>query len=276
MDYKKMIAALVLAGTTAVTAEGIVSSSIVGYQNKGFENSGYNIAGGTFLPVGKAADDLTLGDIQPNDEFLTSSIQFMTSGGANANTTFKGKSVRATYTYWTEEDEPEEGPGWYLSVDGDGEVNQNSVSIPMGTGFLVNRKGSEAEAALVYAGEVNTAPVTRELPTSGYNLVANCSPTDITLGDITPNEDFLTSSIQFMTPGGANANTTFKGKSVRATYTYWTEDDEPEEGAGWYLSVDGDGEINQNDLVTIPAGGGFLVNRKGSEPDATVTIPSAL
>lgn len=30
MDYKKMIAALVLAGTTAVTAEGIVSSSIVG------------------------------------------------------------------------------------------------------------------------------------------------------------------------------------------------------------------------------------------------------
>ena len=200
----------------------------------------------------------------------------MTSGGANANTTFKGKTVRATYTYWAAEDDPEEGAGWYLDADGDGEVNQNSVSIPMGTGFLVNRKGSEADAALVCAGEVNKAPVTRELPTSGYNLVANCSPVDITLGDITPNEDFLTSSIQFMTPGGANANTTFKGKSVRATYTYWSAEDDPEEGAGWYLDADGDGEINQNNLVVIPAGGGFLVNRKGSEPDATVTIPSAL
>ena len=98
----------------------------------------------------------------------------------------------------------------------------------------------------------------------------------MTLGDLVPNEDFVSSTIQFMTSGGANANTTFKGKTVRATYTYWTEDDEPEEGAGWYLSVDGDGEINQNELVTIPAGSGFLVSRFASEPDATVTIPSAL
>ena len=30
MDYRKMIAALAVAATTAVTAEGIVSSSIVG------------------------------------------------------------------------------------------------------------------------------------------------------------------------------------------------------------------------------------------------------
>ena len=225
MDYRKMIAALAVAATTAVTAEGIVSSSVVGYQNKGFENSGYNIAGVTFLPVGGAASAVTLGDIKPNDDFLTSSIQFMTSGGANATTTFKEKTVRATYTYWTAEDDPEQGAGWYLDADGDGEVNQNGVSIPLGTGFLVNRKGSEADAALVYAGEVNTAPVTRELPTSGYNLVANCCPADLTLGDITPNADFLTSSIQFMTPGGANANTTFKDKTVRATYTYWSAED---------------------------------------------------
>ena len=146
MDYKKMLAvSAALIGTAALAVE----SSVVGYQNKGFDNSGYNIAGVTFLPVGQNASAVTLGDITPNEDFLTSSIQFMTSGGANANTTFKGKSVRATYTYWTEDDEPEDGAGWYLSVDGDGEINQNDlVAIPAGGGFLVNRKGSEPNATV--------------------------------------------------------------------------------------------------------------------------------
>ena len=250
--------------------------SIVGYQNKGFDNSGYNIAGNTFLTIGKAADEMTLGDLVPNDEFVNSSIQFMTAGGANAKTTFKGKSVTAKYVYWTAGDDPEEGPGWYLAVDDDGEVNQNALSLPMGTGFLVSRNASETDAQLVYSGEVNAAPVTKELPSSGYNVIGNCCPTDLKIGDITPNEDFVNSSIQFMTPGGANAKTTFKGKSVTAKYTYWTAGDDPEEGPGWYLAVDDDGEINQNDLVDIPAGAGFLVSRNASEPDATVTLPSAL
>ena len=251
-------------------------SSIVGYQNKGFENSGYNIAGNTFLAIGKAADEMTLGDLVPNDEFVNSSIQFMTAGGANAKTTFKGKEVKAKYTYWREEDDPEEGEGWYLADDDDGEIRQNSVLIPMGSGFLVSRMGSESEANLVFSGEVNAEPVTPSLPNAGYNLVGNCCPADLKLGDIMPNAAFVNSSIQFMTAGGANAKTTFKGKEVKAKYTYWRADDDPEEGPGWYLADDEDGEINQNDLVTIPAGGGFLVSRMGSETTATVTIPSAL
>ena len=149
MDYKKMIAALVLAGTTAVTAEGIVSSSIVGYQNKGFDNTGYNIAGNTFLPIGKTPDQMTLGDLVPNDEFVASSIQFMTPGGANAKTTFKGKTVTAKYIYWRADEDPEEGAGWYLDADGDGEVNQNDlVTIPAGAGFLVSRNASEPDATV--------------------------------------------------------------------------------------------------------------------------------
>ena len=248
----------------------------VGYQNKGFENTGYNIAGNTFLPVGKTEAEMTLGDITPNDDFVVSTIQFMTAGGANVKTTFKGKTVTAKYIYWTADDDPEQGAGWYLDADGDGEVNQNSVSLPMGTGFLVSRLGSEADANLVFSGEVNTKPVTPSLPNAGYNLVGNCCPKDLTIGDITPNEDFVVSTIQFMTAGGANLKTTFKGKTVTAKYIYWTAEDDPEEGPGWYLDADGDGEVNQNDLVEIPAGGGFLVSRLGSEADATVTIPSAL
>ena len=199
----------------------------------------------------------------------------MTPGGANATTTFKGKSVKAKYTYWTAGDDPEEGAGWYLDADEDGETNQNGVLLPLGQGFLVSRNASETDAQLVYSGEVSTDPVTRNF-VPGYNLVANCSPTDITLGDITPNASFSLSSIQFMTPGGANATTTFKGKSVKAKYTYWTAGDDPEEGPGWYLDADEDGEINQNDIVSIPAGAGFLVSRNASEGEATLTIPSAL
>ena len=98
----------------------------------------------------------------------------------------------------------------------------------------------------------------------------------MTLGDIVPNEEFVNSSIQFMTPGGASAKVSFGGKQVRAEYTYWTAEDDPEDGAGWYLAADEDAEVNQNELVSIPAGSGFLVSRANTEATATVTIPSAL
>ena len=121
----------------------------VGYQNKGFDNTGYNIAGNTFLPIGKTPDQMTLGDLVPNDEFVASSIQFMTPGGANAKTTFKGKTVTAKYIYWRADEDPEEGAGWYLDADGDGEVNQNDlVTIPAGAGFLVSRNASEPDATV--------------------------------------------------------------------------------------------------------------------------------
>jgi len=276
MDYKKMIAALVLAGTTAVTAEGVVSSSIVGYQNKGFENSGYSIAANTFLPVGGTAEGMTLGDIKPNDEFVRSKLVFMTTGGANAKTTFGGKSVNKEYVYWFEEDDPEEGAGWYLNADGDGETNCNSEPLPMGDGILVSRSASETDAALVYAGEVSTEPVTKSFANSGYTPVGNCCPKTIKLGDIVPNDEFVRSKIVFMTTGGANEKTTFGGKTVNKEFVYWFEEDDPEEGAGWYLNADGDGETNYNDLIEFEAGEGFLVSRSASEAQATITLPSAL
>ena len=272
---KKLMTIAAAALCASVFADGITSANVVGYQNKGFENAGYNIAGNSFLAMGKSADEMTLGDIKPNENFVTATIQFMTSGGANATTTFKGETVTAKYIYWNASDDPEQGEGWYLDNDGDGEINQNSVSIPMGQGFLVSRPSDEVNANLVYSGEVSTKPVTKKF-VSGYNLVANCSPTDITIGDIVPNDKFLTATIQFMTSGGANATTTFKGETVTAKYIYWNASDDPEQGAGWYLDNDGDGEINQNELIKIPAGSGFLVSRPSDEADAMLTLPSAL
>lgn len=97
----------------------------------------------------------------------------------------------------------------------------------------------------------------------------------MTFGDIKPNENFINSSIQLLTDGGATAKVTVEGLGeVWATFSYWDEDD-ASDGAGWYLDADEDAEYNQNSRV-IPAGSGFLVNRPALETGATITIPSAL
>ena len=246
---------------------------IVGYQNKGFDRSGYNISAATFVPVSGDKNDMTLGDLVPSDDFVSSTISFMTSGGATAKVNFKGAQVSAIYSYWTEED-AEDGAGWYLEADGDATVNQNSVNIPFGTGFLVFKDAGESDATVTYAGAVSTDPVTKSFSVSGYNICGNCSPVDITLGDITVSDDFVSSTISFMTAGGATAKVDFKGSQVSAIYSYWTEDD-AEDGAGWYLEADTDATVNQNDVV-ITAGTGFLVFRDAGESAATITIPAAL
>ena len=247
---------------------------MVGYQNKGFENSGYTIVANTFLPVGGSADAMTLEDIKVNDAFINSTLVFMTTGGANAKTTWYGKNVNKSYTYWTEDD-AEDGEGWYLDADVDATVNCNDVPLPLGDGILVSRMSSETGAELVYSGEVYTKPVTKDFPNSGYTPIGNCSPATIKLGDITVNDAFVNSTIVFMTTGGANAKTIWNGKSVNKSYVYWTEDD-AEDGAGWYLDADVDATVNCNETITFGPGEGFLINRMSSEAGATITLPSAL
>ena len=97
----------------------------------------------------------------------------------------------------------------------------------------------------------------------------------MTFGDIQPNSEFVNSSIQLLTPGGATAKVTVEGLgTVKAIFSYWEEDDAMD-GAGWYLDADEDAEYNQNDRV-ISSGSAFCVSRSTSEEGATVTIPSAL
>ena len=274
MDYTKMMATLAVAGMTAVAGADIVSSSVVGYQNKGFENQGYSIVANTFEGIGIERDAMTLGDIKVNDEFVNSKLVFMTTGGATARTTFGGKTVAQEYVYWTEED-AEDGAGWYLAKDEDATVNCNDVELPFGSGILVYRTTSEADAQLVCSGQVSTTPVTKGFPNSGYTPIGNCCPLQISLGDITVNDDFVNSKIVFMTTGGATARTTFGGKTVAKEYVYWTEED-AEDGAGWYLAKDEDATVNCNDSITFEAGDGFLVYRTASEVSATITLPKAL
>lgn len=252
-----------------------VHSTIVGYQNKGF-GSGFNYVCNTFVPIGVDRTEMTLGDIKPNDEFVFSSIQFLTSAGATAKVTVEGLgTVYATYNYWTEADDPADGEGWYLVADDGTKYNQNSKVVPFGDAYCVERDGGETGAALVYSGEVQSTPVTKTF-NSGFNYIGNCVPTNLSLGDIVPNEDFVFSSIQFLTSAGATAKVTVEGLGVvYATYNYWTEADGAQDGDGWYLVADDAVQYNQNSRI-IEAGSAFCVERDGGETTASLTFPSAL
>lgn len=248
---------------------------VVGYQTQGYDRDQYSLAAATFAPVSGDMAAMTLESIKPNEDFCESQICFLKKSGANARVEFGGKTVDQSYVYWTSDDDPSDGAGWYLVADEDATVNQNKVEIPFGEGFLVYRMTSEVDAGLTYAGAVCNKPITKGFAHDQYNMCGNCSPVEITLGDITPNEEFCESQICFLKKSGANARVEFAGKTVDQSYVYWTADDDPSAGAGWYLVADEDATINQNG-VKIAAGEGFLVYRMTSEPDAELTIPSAL
>jgi hypothetical protein len=99
----------------------------------------------------------------------------------------------------------------------------------------------------------------------------------MTLGDITASDDFLFSTIQFWTNGGANKRVTVNEfENVTANYVYWGDASWTAANvAGWYLESDTSAKYPQND-VEIAAGGAFIVSRYASEPDVVITIPGAL
>ena len=110
---------------------------------------------------------------------------------------------------------------------------------------------------------------------SNFNFTGNCSPKDITFGDITVNDNITYggSLIQLLLDNGATATVEVDGLGeVDAMFTYATAD----VGAptdGWYLMDDYGFEYCQNDRV-LAAGKGILVDV--SDSGAAITIPAAL
>lgn len=99
----------------------------------------------------------------------------------------------------------------------------------------------------------------------------------MTLADFSASDDFIFSTVQFWTSGGANQRVTVgKFANVMAKYVYWADASWTTAGvAGWYLEDDLNAEYPQND-VEIPAGGGFIINRYSSETAVSVSLPAAL
>ena len=215
---------------------------------------------------------VTLGDIVPNGDVKLSKIQFLKPDGTIERVAFKGGEKPAQYVYWREKDDPEEGEGWYLNADEDGEINQNGREMNFGDAFVVNNQDGGA-ATFTFSGAVG-GETTKTLTISGFNYIGNCMPKKITLGDITPNDGFKLSKIQFLKSDGTIERVAFKGGEKPAQYVYWREKDDPEEGPGWYLNADEDGEINQGE-TPILASQAFVVNNQDGTT-ASLTIPAAI
>ena len=221
---------------------------------------------------------MTLGDIKAeNIGFGNTELQLLNSDGANLvlpeDPDFPG--TFASFIYMSEEEaDGEFTVGWYLSEDQDAEHPKNDFELPFGQGFCMDR--GDAGAALVYSGNVRGSdkPITLD---THFNYIGNCSPTDLTLGEISAvNVGFGNTELQFLNKDGANMvlpdDPDFPG--AFASFIYMSEEEaDGEFTVGWYLSEDQDAEHPKNDFP-VKAGQGFCVDR--GDAGAQIVIPTAL
>ena len=232
----------------------VESANVVGYKNESIGS--FNITATPFIQV-NGGEAWTLGDIVPNANWIEMSdtIQTFTAAG----------KADVAYMYITKDTAEAYGvtPGWYNTEDVMAETPMNSVSIPYTYGYLAASGASGA--ALTFSGAVKDAVT--EIPVGGFTLTANVTPVDLTLGNITPNANWIemNDTIQTFTAAG----------KADVAYMYITKDTAEAYGVtpGWYNTEDVMAETPMNS-VSVPAGYGFLASSGAS--GATITLPNPL
>lgn len=237
---KKLMTAFAACLFAGIVSAQVQSQNIVGYQTLTAPGQYYS-TGPTFISVGSPTGEWKLGDVvatgmDPSQDF----IQFINSGTAVAD-------VFATYideaTAIALGDAGLQG-WWDLGI----ENPMNDQTFAAGTGFL--SYFATPGISLMYAGEVVDGQTTLDLTGQQFPMVANLTPVDLTLGQLTatgmdPSQDF----IQFINTDTAVAD-------VFATYI----DEATAIGLGdvglqgwWDLGI----ENSMNDQA-LPAGSAFL------------------
>ena len=197
-------------------------SHLVGYQNRAAAKDGWNLVCGTFLTVGKAGSAMTLADVKANDDWdLTNdTIQFLNAGGG---TRVREDGYTAEYTYVTAEYADMLGceVGWYqfdaLNAGEDFLTPEAGDDFSFGAGAVV--QVGTPTAGLLCAGEVAKGAQTVIAEKSGWNIMGNPLPINMTLADVTANDDWdLTNdTIQFLNAGGG---TKVREDGYTAEYTF--------------------------------------------------------
>ena len=135
MDIKKMLAVGTAIIGTAVTAEGIVSSSVVGYMGKESNSSGNTMIAPTFLSVnsdtGCTLADITVTGYDPAVEVDEDEWEGGCAGGDFVlNFLTSSGTLEARY-YWI--DDGDATPGWYSTMGG-GAIPGGATSVAFNAG----------------------------------------------------------------------------------------------------------------------------------------------
>ena len=176
--------------------------------------------------------------------------------------------------------------GWYDFKDKTCKTEANSVEIPFTHGFyLASGDGNGGLAPMLsFCGNVKPDPTIVSVASSSM-LTGNCTPVDITLGQITANSFDDTDGETYGTLEwtGFVPFSDFiqvmndKGKFI-GKYTYAPAGYKNGNVAGWYEFTDKECTDCVNDSVVIKAGQAVYVSANdgngGLAP--TITIPSAL
>ena len=240
----------------------------------------------TFDRVDKA--QMKLGDIKANENFYISTLQLVDENAVTKKVRSEvfGKPednymVSGVFTWYPAEyllpGMTEEG--WYL-VEGDVFDCMNNIDLSFGEGFCIY--GQDEDATVNYAGQVaNADDMTFEVVNGIWNSFGNCTPVDITLGQIKANEAFYISTLQLSDENAVTLKVRSEvfGKPednymVSGVFTWYPADyllpGMTEEG--WYLV---EGEVfDCMNHIEIKAGEGFVVY--GQDEGATLTIPDPL
>jgi hypothetical protein len=249
-------------------ASALESSNVVGYQNIVIDTSIRNFIGGTFLPV---SSNMTMGDVGVNELFAPITDTIYTING------FGG--VDKMYYYVDADTASVFGgtAGWYYDTDIDNWDGESSLSCRNGDTLEIGQMlcvscGTDG-AALVFSGEVSAEDIALSIDTSVRNFLVNCTPSNITMGDITVNELFAPITDTVYTIDGYGG--------VAKMYYYVDADTASAFGgtAGWYYDTDidnwdGESAVTCHNDDPIAAGQGLVVS-SGTDGSALI-IPSAL
>lgn len=222
----------------------------------------------TFLPIGNT--ELSLSDIAANDAWdpTNDSIQFLDEGGG---TRVRDDGRNAIYTYinatyasalscevgWYQFDALNNGDGFFTPEEDD--------DYSYGAGAVI-QVGSTS-AGLLFSGQVAEGPQTILAAKSGWNIIGNPLPIDMTLSDVSANVtwDPTNDSIQFLDEGGG---TRVRNDGRTAIYTYinsdyavalscevgWYQFDALNSGEGFFTPEECDANVTSGTAFVVQVG----------------------
>ena len=267
----------------------LTSSNTVGYQLLGVTSENmYNWKVSTFDKVGSGVT--TLGDISVDDDFGASYLSFLNPDGTTKTFSIpeiiaEGGEPVAGFNYLNAEAAADAGldaPGWYY-IDTEYTFSYycfNDVEVPFGSMFYIEAEGpANIVSSGTVAAEAQPIEVTSD---KQFNFTGNCSPSDLTLGDIGVDSDFGGSLLSFLNPDGTTKTFSIpeiiaEGGEPVSGFNYLNEEDAADlglAGPGWYY-IDAEYTYSYYSFnsVSVPAGSMFYIEAEGP---ANVIIPSAL